>query len=554
MSEETINNSSAEMIAKPNNLTPIADLNKEVDEYAEYLNRGMAFFSKGLYVDALGIYKKALRACPSSLEALSKIAQIYANINQPEKAIKTLRRIKEIEGDDMPLGLRVQLLELSKKFVDWDSLEEDFAFFKNEEILKTGALVPFVALSNPLNNRELYLNVKAYTKTNRWFQPKVCPFDFSDRKKGKKKLRLGFMSGDLRLHPVGYVLSEFFELIDRKKFDVYLYDTHPEENNETHKRIYSTTENITDIEKLSDRDAAQKIFDDKIDVMIDLSGYTAYNRLGVLTYQPAPAQGTFLGFLGSLGAIPGVDYNFADEYALPPDQQKYYGEKIKYVTPAHRIIDRKMELPLAPLMRSHLGFKKGTIVLSCFNNTYKYTPEYFDLWARILKRVPNAVLWFYTADSYSKKNILKEFIKREIEEEQVVFTDYMPHVDHLARYKVADLLLDTQYYNAHTTAMEALYMGCPMITCPGETFTSRAGGALMQALEMPEMIVKDLKEYEEKVVKLCTTEGALKKLREKVTQKAKTAPLFDTNAFAKSFEKACREMYDECVEELNGED
>ncbi|MGN0919394.1 MAG: tetratricopeptide repeat protein [Alphaproteobacteria bacterium] len=519
------------------------------DEYESLLKQGNTFFAKKLMGDALTCYKRALKLFPASVEVLSKLGSLYQEMGKTDKAYKAFRRVLELNEDDTPLSIRTQLFDLEKRFLFWDHWQEEMDYFMSDEVINSGMVAPFILLSTPMDNEQLFRAISGNVKKQPAFREKPCTFSFSDRKKDAPKLRLGFLCGDLRVHPTGYVIGEFFELIDREKFDVYLYDTHPDEASEPSKRIYATTPNVCSVEKMTDEEAAKKIYEDKIDILIDLNGHTSYQRLGVMTYHPAVAQGTFLGFLGTMGGIPGCRYNFADEYAVPPDQQKYYGEKIKYLEPVHRLIDRKVNIAPAAVLRSDLNFAPDTIVLCCFNNTYKYTPAYFDLWASILKRVPKAVLWFYVNADIVRQNIISEFEKRGIEANRLVFCNMAPHHEHLVRYQVADLLLDTEYYNAHTTAMEALYMGCPMITCPGKTFTSRAGGAMLQALGMPQMICKDIQEYEEKVVELCSTPDALKKLRQETTEKAKSSPLFDTAKFTRSFEKACREMYEESLEQ-----
>lgn len=523
---------------------------EEQTEYNNFIRQAETFIRYRQWQDALLFYKRALSICPTSIEALIGIGKIYQNTEQFHKAILTFHRIIELQRDDTPLFIRVALLELEKRCVSWDTIQQSFDFFNNDEILSYGELPPFVALSNPLTNRQLQIVAQSSLKKNRGLGVKLSTFNFSDRKKDQKLLRIGFMCGDFRSHPTGFLLSEFFELIDRKNFDVFLYDTHPDANDPVHKRIYATTKNTVAIDKINDKEAAQRIFDDKIDVLIDLSGHTKYHRLGVLTYQPAVAQATYSGFPGTCGRIPGLDYILADEYVIPPDQKKFFDETVKYLTPTYRVMDRKQDLPMATLMRKHLHFDQDTIVLCCFNNSYKYTPNYFDLWARILKRVPKAILWFYRQNNYLESNILKEFEKRNIQD-KVVFADSVPHAEHLMRYQVADLFLDTENYNAHTTGAEALFMGCPLITCPGNTFASRVGGTMLKALELDELICKNIKEYEEKVVELCNVPGKLKKLREKTIEKIKTAPLFDMEKFTRSFEQNCREMFEENLKVMN---
>ncbi|MBR6412708.1 MAG: hypothetical protein IKS41_06080 [Alphaproteobacteria bacterium] len=522
------------------------------DEFERWYKQGNAFLEKKLNGAALTCYIQALKIFPASVEVLSQLASLYSDLGQTTKAYKAYQRIVKLNGDDTPLIIRSQFLKLEKKFLFWDTLNRDVDYFLQDEVLYSGRINPFDIRSFlPVTDEQLYKATRAFVSETSELRPQISPFHFEDRKPSPQRLKLGFLCADCRVHPTGYVIGEFFERIDRQKFDVYLYDIYPQLETYPSKRIYGIKDiHIAPLDKLSDKDAAERIFKDKIDVLIDMNGFTMYNRLGIMTYQPAPAQGTFLGCIGTLGGVPGIDYHFVDKYSVLPGEDKYYYEKLKYLEPSSWLIDHNIELPQYTPLKKHMGFKSDAIVLCCFNNSYKFTPNYFDLWARILKRVPKAVLWFYSTSKVFEDNVSAEFEKRHIDRERIVHAKLLPHHEHLARYKIADLLLDTELYNAHTTGMEALFMGCPVITCPGTTHASRVGGALLTALDVPEMICKDIKEYEEKVVELCTTPGALKKLREKVTEKAKTADLFNMEKFTKSFEKAVQEMYQESLNTL----
>ena len=520
--------------------------------FDEHIKSASDFLDKKLYDEALFEYRQALNIIPNSARVLEAIAKIYEVMGKRVNAYRALNRVVELYGEDTPLEIRVCLFELEKRFLFWDTLDREINYFTQEDILNSGHINSFIiGAFLPLTNKQKYEALYAYVKEALPLRPKMCPFDFKDRKKDVSKLKLGFLCADFRKHPTGYVIGEFFELINRNKFDVYLYDIHPELDTYPSKRIYGIKDiHITPLDKMNDKEAAEKIFEDKIDVLIDMNGFTTYNRLGIMTYQPAPAQGTFLGYIGTLGGCPGIDYHFVDRYSVLPGEERYYHEELKYLEPTRWLIDHKIELPQFAPLKKHFNFKSDAIVLCCFNNAYKFTPNYFDLWSRILKRVPKAVLWFYGDSKILEENIKKEFEKRNIERERIVYSRCVPHEEHLARYKIADLLLDTEIYNAHTTAMEALFMGCPVITCPGSTYTNRVGGALLTALEIPELICKDITEYEEQVVKLCNTPGALKKLHKKVEEKIKTADLFNTEKFTRSFENSVLEMYEECINKL----
>lgn len=523
-------------------------------KFDQHMEQASIYLRRRMLVEALAEYQEVLKIAPRTLKALNAVAAIYGYMGKKINAYRALNRIVELYGDETPIDIRSRLFELEKNFVFWDNLDREIKYFTSPNVLNSGQVNPFyIGAHLPLSNEKRYKALRTFVSESPELRLKPCPFSFEDRKLKPKKIKLGFLCADIRPHPTGYVIGEFFERIDREKFDVYLYDIHPELDSYPSKRIYAIKDiNIVQLDKLNDKAAAERIFEDKIDVLVDMNGFTSFNRLGIMTYQPAPAQGTFLGYIGTMGGVPGIDYHFVDQYSVLPGEEKYYHETLKYLEPARWLIDHNIELPKNAPLRKHMGFKSDTVVLCCFNNTYKFTPTYFDLWARILKRVPKAILWFYGNSQILEENIDKEFEKRGIEKERIIHSKFVPHEEHLARYKIADLLLDTEIYNAHTTGMEALFMGCPVITCPGTTYPSRVGGALLTALDLPELICKDVQEYEEKVVKLCTTPGALKKLREKVTEKITKAPLFNTEKFTRSFEKAVCEMYDECIKDLNG--
>lgn len=518
-------------------------------KFDECIKKATDFLKKGMMIEALSEYQKALMDTPRSIQALDGIATIYNSIGKPINAYRALNRIIELYGDDTPIPLRVRFFEMAKNNLFWEHLEREYAYFSKPDVLNSGRINPFIiGIQLPLTNQQRLQALRQFVKSTPELQLKMCPFSFDDRPKKPKKLKLGFVSADFRRHPSGFVIGEFFELINRDKFDVYLYDVHPEPDTYPSKRIYKTTSNVIALDKLNDLEAAQRIHQDKIDVLIDLNGFTTFNRLGIMTYQPAPAQGTFLGCIGTLAGVPGIDYHFVDKYSILDGEEKYYHEELKYLEPVRWLIDHKIELPQHPPLRKHLGFKKDTVVLCCFNNTFKFTPNYFDLWSRILKRAEKAVLWFYGGSAILEENIKNEFKKRGIEADRIIMSGFVPHMEHMSRYMIADLLLDTEACNAHTTGMEALYMGCPLITCPNRTYPGRVGGALLTALEIPEMICKDIQEYEDKAVDLCNNPEKLKELKTKVKEKAKTAPLFNTELFTRSFEKACIEMYEESIE------
>ncbi|MDY6407537.1 MAG: tetratricopeptide repeat protein [Pseudomonadota bacterium] len=517
------------------------------------MKQGTALLNKHFKADALVFFKRALNAVPNSVSALYNIAKIQQELGNYEEALNTLIQLFQIQGNDASMETHAMTLEISKRIARWDIHNKEREWVK--DLLKQGqSMSPFPLLSEPFSNQELYSDTLLFTRDNPSFAPKPTYYSFDDRTYADRRIKIAFISADFNFHPVSYVISNLFESIDSKKFQVYLYDI-DQKNSEDHerkKRIQTKNVFYRKVSQLSDKQIADQIFSDEIDILIDLNGFTSFNKLSTLTYRPAPIQATFLGYSGTLGKIPGVDYILCDQYVLPPSEQKYYGEKFVYL-PCYFTYDVKNSINPALYKRKSLGLPEDKFVLACFCNDYKYTTEYIDIWLRILQKVPETVLWLFAKSPLFEKNMLDYAQKFKIDGNRIIFARFLPsHADHLARYRCADLFLDTQYYNAHTTAAEALFAGCPLITCPGQTFASRVCGSILNTLDMPELIAKDVQEYEEKILFYASHPNEWAKIKEKLADKKKTSPFFDSDLYARHFEKVCMDMIDTYKKENKG--
>jgi len=257
---------------------------------------------------------------------------------------------------------------------------------------------------------------------------------------------------------------------------------------------------------------------------------------------------SYIGYLGTMGADY-YDYLIADSIMIPKESQKYYMEKIVYLQ-SFQVNDSKDLPPNITLTRKDVGLPDKGFVFCCFNNTYKFTPTTFDSWARILLAVKDSVLIVYTKNELSKTNLTKEIEKRGVESKRLIFADTIDRPNYLARYRVADLFLDTQPYNAGTTASDALKMGLPMITLKGQSYQARMGASIVNALNLPELITNSAEEYESLAIELATNPGKLKAVKEKLASNLSTAPLYDTKLFTKNLESAYTQMYERYHEGL----
>lgn len=376
---------------------------EQLEQFTILQNNGKLLMKKGLLIEALVTFTSALKIFPASGDILQNIANINRQMGKFPEALNTLLRLIKLQGDFTPLSVHSMALEMSKIIARWDIRESEYAYIK-KHLNGENSLPPFVALSEPFSNEELFKNVQIANKSNPNYTPKPVYYSFMDRTFKNRKIRLGFMSADFKMHPVSYVISGLFENLDKKKFDVFLYDldTKSSKNNERKKRVQTDGIFYAYVGSLKHKELADKIYENKIDVLIDLNGFTSGNKLETLTYRPAPVQATFLGYSGTIGRIPGVDYIICDQYVLPQSEQQYYGEKFAYL-PCYFTYDIKDSINPVSFDRKSLDLPEDAVVLTCFCNNYKFTSEYMDIWLRVLKKVPKAVLWLYSRILFLKK-------------------------------------------------------------------------------------------------------------------------------------------------------
>ena len=281
----------------------------------------------------------------------------------------------------------------------------------------------------------------------------------------------------------------------------------------------------------------------EIDIAVDLEAFAQNGRMGIFSMRAAPVQVNYLGYAGTTGAEY-IDYLIADSTLIPASNQKYFSEKIVYLPNSYQANDRKRRIADKTFTRAEVGLPEDAFVFCCFNNNFKITPEVFDCWMRILKRVDNSVIWLFEGNTKATSNLQKEAEIRGVHPEQLIFAKRMPSPDHLARHRLADLFLDTLPYNAHTTASDALWAGLPVLTRIGETFAGRVAASLLNAIGLPELITTTLEAYEQMAIDLATHREKLTIIKRKLAENRLTTPLFDTALFTKHIEAAYAAMYE----------
>ena len=305
----------------------------------------------------------------------------------------------------------------------------------------------------------------------------------------------------------------------------------------------SRADHFHDVRGLGDYEVAKLLNELEIDIAVDLKGYTQNSRFGIFAHRPAPIQVSYLGFPGTTGAD-FIDYVIADEIVLPFDQQPFWSEKIVHLPGCYQVNDRKRQIAERTPTRKECGLPEQGFVFCSFNNNYKITPPFFDIWMRLLDKVEGSVLWLLRDNAAAEQNLRREAAARGIDPVRLVFADRLPLAEHLARHRLADLFLDTLPVNAHTTASDALWAGLPVLTSIGKGFAARVAASLLDAVGLPELATKSLEEYETLALKLAREPALLSAYRERLEKNRLTAPLFDTDRFRQHIEQAYLTMLD----------
>jgi predicted O-linked N-acetylglucosamine transferase (SPINDLY family) len=330
---------------------------------------------------------------------------------------------------------------------------------------------------------------------------------------------------------------------DKSRFQLNAFSFGPDTKDATRARVAAAFDRFIDVRGRSDQDVAMLARQFEIDIAIDLNGFTQGSRTDIFAMRAAPIQVNYLGYPGTMGAEY-VDYLVADATVIPEAHRRHYAERIAYLPNSYLANDSGHRISERAFTREELGLPRNGIVYCCFNNSYKIAPGTFDGWMRILDRVEGSVLWLLEGNAHAVNNLRKEAARRGIDGNRLVFAPRVPIADHLARHRSADLFLDTLPYNAHTTAIDALWAGLPVLTRLGETFAGRVAASLLEAIRVPELITRTPDEYEGLAVALATNPDRLIELKRKLADNRLTTPLFDTRLLAKHIEAAYTAMYE----------
>ena len=371
------------------------------------------------------------------------------------------------------------------------------------------------------------------------------------RAKAGLRLRLGYVSADFHGHATGYLMAELFECHDRQKVELFLYSHGPEDHSATRQRLRTAADHFVEAREMSTRGLAERIRADGIDVLVDLKGYTLDARPALFAHRPAPVQVAYLGFPGTSGA-PWIDYLIGDPHVTPLTHAPWFTEKIAQLPGCYQCNDGTRSLPVAPL-RASQHLPEDALVLCGFNQPYKISPEVFDVWCRLLQRLPNAVLWLLAWTPQAPPELRREAAARGIDPARLVFAETLGQQAHLDRVACADLFLDTWPYNGHTTVSDMLWAGVPVVTYSGRSFASRVAGSLLHAVGLPELACEDVASYEALALSLATDAPRRQAVAQQLAGARLTSPLFSSAKLAPQLEALYGRMWARAVAGLPAE-
>lgn len=472
--------------------------------------------------DAVPLYEQLVQLAPQQAHLWANLGHARRQSGALEESLPAFAKAQELDPKNHDMTAVMAMTR--RQMADWSGPELPFE--------KIPANLAPVFIDDPFRHLECVKRGAANIKP-------VGVYDARPNPK-ETRIRIGYLSNDLHEHATSYLIARLFGLHDRAGFEVFVYSYGQDGETPIRTRMKNGAEHWVNCAGKQPAWIAERIFNDRIHILVDLKGYTRGGLPEVLAAKPAPVIVQWLGYPGSMGAG-FVDYILADETVIPPEYAAAYSEKIIRLPGSYQMNDRARPLPPAR-PRSDYGLPSPATVLCCFNQAYKITPEIYDVWMRLLNDAQDAVLWLFAPHETQKENLKKEAQKRGISPSRLFFADRTGHEEHIARYHHADIVLDTAPYGGHTTTSDALWMGSPVVALCGKSFAARVSASLLKAVGLPELIAPTLDVYETKIRELIAASDKRAALRRHLQDGRMTFLLFDDAGFVKNLEVAFVDM------------
>lgn len=506
-----------------------------------YFEAGNLLMRMGKAPEAEKSFRRAVALMPRSIPYREEFAGCLRAQNKFSEAREVAQDI--LRDDPENAEALALLCDINEVVCDWRDRETQFAALERavRRQIAAGqrtALTSFRALARPMSEAEQGAVARTWANDT---EQKMAPFraklGFTFDRVPHRRLRIGYISQDFRNQAMGHLTRSMYGFHDRSRYEIFAYSTRTNDGSRYRRDIEASCEHFTDVASWPVTQIARRIHADEIDILVDMMGFTEGNRMGVMALRPAPIQVGYLRFPGTSGAS-FIDYMLTDPVVTPPSSFPHYTEKLVRLPHCYQVNDHEQRSPDTPVSRAEEGLPERGFVYCCFNNSYKIEPTMFDVWMRVLKEVPDSVLWLLRIHGEMEGNLKREAAARGVDPDRLIFSGKAEKLRHLARHRLADLFLDTRYYTAHTTASDALVAGVPIITCPGDTFASRVTASMLKAIGLEELIFPSLESYAAAAIELGRDRAKVEALKQKVVANRPVWPLFDTARWVRNVERA----------------
>jgi predicted O-linked N-acetylglucosamine transferase (SPINDLY family) len=500
-----------------------------------HYNRGHALMDLRRPEAALDSFREALRLDPRHAESLNGCGMALLRLQRLEEASEALAKAVEIRPG-LPYAAGLMLYALNQQ-ADWTRYTE-----------LARAVTTAVQDGEPADEPFSHLGLSASAEAQSQCASRYVEDKFPSRVSARsfthahERIRVAYLSDDLRDHALSHLMVGVFEQHDRARFETVAVSFSPASDSQFGRRVEQAFDHFVDVSSFTDAQVALFLQNLEVDIAVDLMGFTRGMRLGILAKRPAPVQVTFLGFPGTLSAHY-VDYLIADHFVVPPESRRHYAERIAYLPECFQPNDDRRALG-ARVTRAQAGLPESATVLCSFGSTFKATPVMFDIWCELLRERPGSVLWLLAEQERTRANLRREAAARSVDPARIIFAERIAYEQHLQRLHLADLFLDTFPFNAGANGSDALWAGVPVLTCAGEAFASRMAGSLLHALGLPELITHSLEEYRQRAKELTHDADRLVGLRTKLAARRFSGGLFDTRRFCRHLERAYERMHE----------
>ena len=514
------------------------------DFYPPYINLGRILEDAGQVGSAVAQWLALVGGLPTvngdtvrhKLMALQQVGRVLESVNQDGAAEDALKQALDINAAQPEVVQH--WIALRQRQCKWPAIQ-GWEYAEAKTLL---AGISPLSLAN-LSDDPMFQLARAYryAKDSIGFPKSQTHFDHpAAARRDSGKLRIGYVSSDLREHAVGFAMTDLVETHDRAHFEIHAYYCGISRTDSTQARIKSSVDHWLDINGLSDEQAARRIADDKIDILVDLNGYTKDARTKVFALRPAPINVNWFGYPGSMGS-PYHHYIIADPHIIPAEHEIYFSEKVMRL-PCYQPNDRKRVVANVRPARADERLPDHAVVFCCLNGMQKITRRMFEAWMIVLRQVPGSVLWLLTGTEETNARLQQMAEQYGISRDRLVFAEKKANPEHVARYALADIFLDTFPYGAHTTAADAMWMGVPVLTVPGRTFASRVCASLVRAAGMGDLVCSTTEVYVARAIELGRNPDLVAAMKRRMIAVRDSCLLFDTPQLVRHLEDLYRQM------------